>query len=260
MRPILGPSALLFVYMLKWVVGLAGLVDSTALGIYMDRQGYSDVTVVATMVVCGGIVAGGTMGRRVLGWLKQCRGRRKGRKGVFNLQVDVPGILAAVNQRAGRIAALCGKLVETSQARKLADNPKGKPGLEWSADVAATIRPVARRLKKEADEFQADASRLSDGLSRWLEVAEREGRTFGLGEHVPTLITLAQKAEPISSVIRQVSRPYEQLRGLTDTLDAACGPLVEALDAIGNASQDMVSISRSSLLRIKALLEREVNS
>lgn len=260
MRPDRGRSALLLVRMLKWVVGLAGLVGSTALGIYMDRQGYSDFTVVATMVTCGGIVVGGTIGRNLFGWLKRRRSRRKGRKGVFNLQVDVPEILAAVNRRAGRIAALCGKLVETSQAKRLADNPKGKRGLEWSDDAAATIRPLARSLKKEADEFQADASRLSDGLSRWLEVAEREGRAFGLGEHVPTLITLAQKAEPISSVIRQVSKPYEQIRGLTDTLDAACGPLVEALQAIGSASRDMASTSRSSLLRIKKLLEREVKS
>ena len=110
-------------------------------------------------------------------------------------------------------------------------------------------------MKNEALGFRADAKALADGLSRWLEIAEIHGRPLGLGEHVPRLIAIAKLTQPGAEIIKTARRPYDELRGLSDSLDVACGELVEALDLIGDASQEMATASTSALLRIKALTE-----
>jgi hypothetical protein len=196
----------------------------------------------------------GAIARRFTTW------RRRGRRGLLNVRVDVPKAIAAQDRRLFAIAELVGRLVEA-----LEDGAKAKPTteqqrIELATRTAAAIRPIARELRREADRFRAETGRLSSWLDRWMEIAEPDQANNGVFEQqqMPNLVRMLSSGAAVLPTLREKRQVFERLREASDTMDASCGAVVDAFDVVISATEQTVATAERSLRRIKVILERYV--
>jgi hypothetical protein len=179
--------------------------------------------------------------------------------GLLNLRVDVPKAMTAQNKRLCAIAELAGRLGAVMKAQNARPTPADEvQQIARAKQAASAMRPVARKLRKEAAGFQSETVRFSGGLDRWLEIAERNNTGAGLAGQVPALARMLTSGTNVLPSLKEKRQMFEKLRGASDTMDVSCGEVVEAFDLIIGSTEGIVSACESALKKIRAILERSL--
>jgi hypothetical protein len=182
--------------------------------------------------------------------------KRKGRKGLLNLRVDVPKAMVAQDKRLRSIGDLSGRIFEQMQISNATIDPSTHRNQMVAANkFAAAIQPLAKKMTAEAEGLRSETAELSSGLARWLEIAERENAPDGLVDQVDPLIKMLKTAPTVLPALNKTRQVFEKLRGASDTMDVSCGEVVDAYDVVTAATQETITTAESALRRIKKLLE-----
>jgi hypothetical protein len=239
-------------------VGLVISVLMIAVGIWWDSLGRLIPFIVGSW--SAGLIVSGVIAALGIAWLishkRAKRAARKGRKGLLNVVIDVPKAKRAQNARLGAIGNLIGELVSVVKASsENVDATAPKSRLKGAEKFAAAVSPISAKLRKEADALQSETKQFSDGLERWVEIAERDSNDYGLTEQVPELINMRESAIKVRQELEPWRKTFTKLSTLSDAADVSCGEVVESLDTIECVAKDSAALCESSLRRIKKLLQ-----
>jgi len=214
---------------------------------------------IAQIVVCVLLAAAAIRWPKIIAYLDVKRSglRRRGRKGLLDVRADVPKALAAQEKRLAAIGELVDPLWNVLRAGAKSTTTTDQQRIALANKTARAIRPIARKLRRQANGFLAETARFSTGIDRWLDIAIGDDTNDGFNEQqqVPVLTKMLSSGSAILPTLKENRQMFEKLRGASDAMDASCGEVVEAFNVIITATEQSVATADRSLRKIKTILE-----